>query len=244
MPNLPEQLIGKKIVHISDLHCSRTVSGKYLRDCVRRVNDIGADMVVMTGDYVTHDFYGAFRSRAIDIISEIESKYGTYACLGNHDYGVGSVIYKKKNGIAGYLADGFRDSGIQLLVNDSAVVDVDGGKLRFVGVGDVWAGDCEPGRAFDGVGADEAVIVLAHNPEAVEHIDGHLAEVVMCGHTHGSKVDFVFKPNGWFINKRFHYAGMYEVGDRKMYVNRGLGRLGRMLYNSRPEITVYELDRC
>jgi predicted MPP superfamily phosphohydrolase len=34
---------------------------------------------------------------------------------------------------------------------------------------------------------------------------------------------------------------MYDVDGTKLYVNRGLGRLGRARLNARPEITVYTL---
>jgi predicted MPP superfamily phosphohydrolase len=43
-----------------------------------------------------------------------------------------------------------------------------------------------------------------------------------------------------FRPRRFH-AGMFEVAGKKLYVNRGLGRLGRTLFNARPEITVMTL---
>ena len=53
VPNLASQFRGLRIIHISDLHYSRTVTGKYLSNCLKRVNQLKADIVVLTGDYTT-----------------------------------------------------------------------------------------------------------------------------------------------------------------------------------------------
>ncbi len=72
---------GKRVIHISDLHYSRTVSGKYLRHCIDRINQLGADIVILTGDYITHDIYGRYRKKVASLIGKIKSRYGIYACL-------------------------------------------------------------------------------------------------------------------------------------------------------------------
>ncbi|MBN1844996.1 MAG: hypothetical protein JW810_04895, partial [Sedimentisphaerales bacterium] len=37
LADLPEAFIGKRLVHISDLHCSRVVKKDYLLRCVERI---------------------------------------------------------------------------------------------------------------------------------------------------------------------------------------------------------------
>jgi len=77
----------------------------------------------------------------------------------------------------------------------------------------------------------------------VEHLQSLGVDIVMSGHTHGGQVR-VANMRPLFLtmikNKEYH-SGMFEVGDTKLYVNRGLGRLGRIRYNCRPEITVFTL---
>ena len=90
LKHLPAAFKGKRIIQVSDLHCSRTVSGPYLKACIERVNKLCADIVVLTGDYITHDYYGQFRKKVVKLLSGIRSKYGVLACLGNHDYGINS----------------------------------------------------------------------------------------------------------------------------------------------------------
>ena len=242
LPNPAEEFNGKRIVHISDLHYSATVSGKYLRGCVERVNQLDADIVILTGDYITHDYRGRYRKKLADVICSIESRLGVYACLGNHDYGIGGTFGRFRDDKVCQIIELMETSGATVLRNESAAVEMDGQKLWFVGLGDLWAKDFKPEKAFADVGAGEAVITLAHNPAAIEHLDEFDFDVVMCGHTHGNPLDWRGSLTNSGIDRYFHYAGMYEVGNRKLYVNRGLGRLGRAFFNTRPEITVFNLQ--
>ena len=239
--NLSDSLCGRRIIHISDLHCSRTVTGKYLDSCIERVNQLDGDIVVLTGDYITHDYHGRFRKKVVDMVSGIQSRYGVYACLGNHDYGSDGVLGLNCETALEYMVEGMQAGGINVLRNDCGILEIDGKRLWVVGLGDLWAKDFEPDKAFGGVGKNEAVLVLAHNPDSIKHLKGFSFDVVMCGHTHG--VGFEWKSQfGWpFVNRRRHYSGMYHLGGKKLYVNRGLGRLGKAFCNTRPEITVFNL---
>lgn len=232
---------GKRIVHISDLHCSRTVSRKYLQNCVKRINSLEADIVVLTGDYVTYDFCGRFREKVINVIEGIRSRLGVYACLGNHDYGIGGMFRKRRERELKEMIYDMESRGVNLLRNDSSLLEIDGEGIRFVGLGDLWASDFEPARAFAGVVRDEVVIALAHNPDVMQHLHRFDVDAVMCGHTHGTRFGLKCLPGTTTVNRRFHYAGMYEIGGKKLYVNRGLGRLGKLMFNTRPEITVFNL---
>ncbi len=240
LPNNHQEFRGKRIVHISDMHCSRTVTEKYLRHCVDRVNSLDADIVLLTGDYVTHDFKGKYRHKAVELIGDIKSKLGTFACLGNHDYGIGSLIRSRRSDLLAHLTSGMKEKGVKLLRNDSHMIEIEGKPLWFVGLGDIWAEDFHPGKAFSKVPKGQPVITLLHNPEGVKLLKHFPAGAVMSGHTHGVQHPFAtsLKIIG---NRRFH-AGMYHIGDKKLYVNRGLGRLGQMICNPRPEITLLTIQ--
>jgi predicted MPP superfamily phosphohydrolase len=99
---------------------------------------------------------------------------------------------------------------------------------------------CASAKAFADVPAHQVTIVLIHNPRGVEHISEFEANAVVSGHTHGRRT----RPSAgrpWKIRERRFHTGMYEVEGKKLYVNRGLGRVGRTRLNVRPEITVYTL---
>ena len=241
VPNLPAGFQGKRIIHISDLHCSRTVSAKYLSHCIDRINELDGDIVVLTGDYITHDISGRFRKKAVDIVARLKSRHGVFASLGNHDYGIEVMSELSREKSLRGMIKNFERKGVNVLRNNSCQINLAGSSLRIVGLGDIWAGDLNAEKAFAGVAADEAVIVLSHNPDSIGHLDGYDAGVVMSGHTHGKGLQFSIKRGFSGINKLSYPGGLYEVAGKKLYVNRGLGRLGRALFNARPEITVFKL---
>ena len=69
---------------------------------------------------------------------------------------------------AGRLAAELRDNGVNVLRNKAVALSKGNDRLWFVGLGDIWADDFKPHRAFKNVSESEPVIALSHNPETVE----------------------------------------------------------------------------
>jgi len=72
LPNLPEAFIDKRIVQISDLHCSRAVKKDYLLRCMERINQLEPDMVVLTGDYITYEGKNGYKQQVVDVKADME----------------------------------------------------------------------------------------------------------------------------------------------------------------------------
>ena len=240
LQNLSQPLQGTRIAHISDLHCSRTVSGGYLSRCVERINQLDVDVVVLTGDYITYDIRGKYREKVVALLGNIKSRFGGYACLGNHDYGLQSLPVRRRRYLLRQMIRRMDASGITVLQNEATVLTIEDSSLWFVGLGDWRVGDFHPQKAFADVPSNQVVIALIHNPYGIEHLGEFRAHVVMSGHTHGRRSRIPAGPDWQARNRRFQ-AGMYDVGGRKLYVNRGLGRVGRVRLKARPEITVFTL---
>jgi predicted MPP superfamily phosphohydrolase len=242
LPGLPQSFVGKRIVQISDVHVSRSIRRRYLKGCIREINHLEPDMVVLTGDYVTYDVRGQYKKKAVDLLGRIESKNGVFACLGNHDYGIIRGVRPVRPKQLDYLISGMEGEGITVLRNEAAALEIDGGRLWMVGLGDLWGRDFQPEKAFAEVPEDEPTIALAHNPDCFEYLRDYGADAVMCGHTHGGQMNIpLWGPAILPIKNKQYHSGLFEVGEQKLYVNRGLARLGRLTYNCMPEITVFTL---
>ncbi|MCP4712037.1 MAG: hypothetical protein GY869_25735, partial [Planctomycetes bacterium] len=144
--NLPQVFVGKRVIQISDIHCSRVVKAAYLRRCVNWINSLRPDMVVMTGDYVTYHHLRRYTKKFLRVMAGIRSKNGVYACLGNHDYGLIRGIRAVRQGLVRELEEGMREQGIHVLRNRACVVNADGQRIWVVGLGDLWSGDFDPER--------------------------------------------------------------------------------------------------
>ena len=95
-----------KIALVSDLHMGYNIGTKHIADMVEKINATDPDLVVIAGDIFDNEYEALDDpAKLAEILSGIKSRYGVYACYGNHDieekYGVNieSLIkyYKKDN---------------------------------------------------------------------------------------------------------------------------------------------------
>ena len=114
----------------------------------------GADLLVLTGDYV---WGGRGPGRiTTEQFRPLEARYGVFAVVGNHDYWSGRL-----HDIQSKLTA----AGIQVLVNQSAPLEVHGTRWWIGGVDDVWSGAPDLARTFVGVPAEAFKILLCHEPD-------------------------------------------------------------------------------
>ncbi|WP_312147375.1 metallophosphoesterase, partial [Paenibacillus odorifer] len=102
------------IVLISDLHLGYVNDVKFIEDVVDRINGLQPDIVLMTGDIFNGNYYALSNpSKGIELLSTIQSTYGVYACLGNHDAG------RSYDEIVNFIDK----SNIKLLNDEHVVID-------------------------------------------------------------------------------------------------------------------------
>lgn len=232
---LPDELKGKTLVQISDIHASGRVSEKYLAESFARISELRPDIVVYTGDFITLDDETEARMEALFPLLPV-GRLGTAAILGNHDYGV----FWQEESWAQKIISKLKERGIPVLRNE--VMEIAG--LQIVGMDDLWADLFSPETAFGKWDKDRAGIVLSHNPDTVDVPGwGDYQGWILAGHTHGGqcKPPFLPPPMLPVENKRYS-AGHIPLGDgRDLYINRALGYLHSVRFNARPEVTVFTM---
>ena len=83
IPNLPAGLEGMKIVQISDIHLSSYMPRLQVRRAVNMANDLGADLALVTGDFITGA--GDPIADCIDEVKGLRAPLGVWGCNGNHE---------------------------------------------------------------------------------------------------------------------------------------------------------------
>ncbi|MBI3864490.1 MAG: metallophosphoesterase [Planctomycetia bacterium] len=237
--NLPVHWQGRTLAQISDIHVGRQVSDSFLIGAFERVAAIGADVVALTGDFVTcgrRDSSVPIQ-QAVDVFAHLpRGKIATLGILGNHDYGPNW----SDRFIAARVETVLSDAGVKMLRNES--IGLDG--LTIVGLDDLLANRCNGNAGFAGTSQHTARLVLCHNPDAADRdIWNGYEGWILSGHTHGGqcKPPF-FPPPALPVANRRYTAGEFELqGNRRMYINRGLGHLLPVRFNCRPEITIFQL---
>ena len=149
------------------------------------------------------------------------------------------------------IKDFFPKIGFKLLLNASEVILHNNQHIAIIGVED-WGkppfkqyGDLQ--KALHKVTDIPLQILLSHDPthwtqEVVNHTN---ITLTLAGHTHGMQAGIDLGNLKWspIQYKLKHWAGLYQVKNQYLYVNRGLGWLG---FPGRigmpPEITFLELE--
>jgi hypothetical protein len=248
----PAALDGFTIVQLTDLHVGGDAALARLERVVALVNEVGPDLIVLTGDYVTSST--AYAPRVAPLLAQLRAPYGTYAVLGNHD-------------IWTDLAPGILESaGITVLQDEAVEIEIEGASLSLIGVEDVgytgfsglfgtdsfpdFRRHWEPAHErlavlLGDLPADAPRILLVHNPDFTEMLAPGWADLALCGHTHGGQVRLPLL-GAPFVPSCFgqtFLSGLVEGSHLPVYVSRGVGSISPAVrFNCRPEITLLSLE--
>jgi predicted MPP superfamily phosphohydrolase len=237
--NLPDELIGKTLMQISDIHIGDRFDYHFVIDSFKKVKELEPDFVVYTGDYVSLSNDEIQYDKLQETLKNIvHGRLGTLGILGNHDYGKNwSQI-----SIANNIADKLEQSGIKVLRNQS--IELNG--INFIGFDDFWGRNFNPEKAMNGFDKSKANIALCHNPDVCDlDIWRDYNSWILSGHTHGGQVKPPFlRPPMLPVKNKKYSAGQIELSnERTLYINRALGHLWQVRFNVRPEITIFELQQ-
>src|SRR5438128_12625607 len=83
---LPAAFHGFRIVQLSDFHCSRQVTPRYLSEAVHLAQAEAPDLVVLTGDFIHRGY--KYVNAAAKQLGRLSAPHGVFAVLGNHDFSV------------------------------------------------------------------------------------------------------------------------------------------------------------
>ncbi len=223
---------GVRIAHLSDLHVGRVTGKRRIREAVELANAAAADLIVMTGDFVTY----AKRELALledQLVGLLAPR--VFAVLGNHDY------YCDGKRVAEIL-DGH---GYEVLRNESITVDVRGAPLHVIGIDDPVTYNHDLDVAFAGIPGHGTRVVLCHGPELANKIAKRGADLILSGHTHGGQI-FLKGITDKIVEKigLRYLSGFYEIEQSWLYVTPGIGSSSvplRVGQGTRAEVAVHRL---
>jgi uncharacterized protein len=205
--NLDPALDGFSIAQISDIHLSGYMPRSQVRRAVGMTNELGADLTVVTGDFITGA--GDPIADCIEEVSNLRAPLGVWGCNGNHE------IYAKAEATAQKL---FAQGGMRLLRQENAQLKFKGASFNLIGV------DYQRERTPGGekrrtllnieplVRSDMLNILLSHNPNSFPRAAELGIELSLAGHTHGGQIqveilDHRLSPARFITD---YIAGLYQ----------------------------------
>lgn len=259
--HVPDHLDGFRIAVFSDVHAATTLDRHViLRRMVDEINALDADIVINCGDLVNRH-YTELEPEILEILDGIESTYGVYSAVGNHDMG-------KYVSIPGLTAEEnlrriieLQESiGWRVLIDETICIPVGNDTISVTGVSfpeelmhkkshqrltahedySYLYADKSPGRLN---------VTIAHTPAVWEDIlaTGQ-STLTLSGHVHAMQMKLKLGKDRYWSPARFfykHWSGAYEQDGRYLYVNDGIGySLVPMRFWAKPEVTLIELRKC
>lgn len=233
--NLPKAFDGFVITQLSDFHIGSFGNRSEVIKGVNMARNIGGDVILFTGDLVNNMAVEA--EPWIDVLKTLKAPSGVYSTFGNHDYGdyVEWDSQEQKANNLKRLAEIHKESGMDLLCNEHRIIERDGQQIAIVGI-ENWGlppfpqyGDLN--KALAHLDPTLFKVLLSHDPSHWDHeAKKHPANIdlALAGHTHGMQFGIEIPGFKWSPVK-FKYpkwAGLYQEGEKYLYVNRGFGFLG------------------
>jgi predicted MPP superfamily phosphohydrolase len=231
--DLPAELHGLRILHLSDFHTRHYWPAVYDTLLARIAGD-PPDLILFTGDFVEsrRDHMPAV-PHVKRLVEGFRARLGCYGTLGNHD------LY--------HFAPQLDGTNVELLEGGRKLIALDNANIELIGFPGVARRDLtrEFLRSLPPRGERTLRIVMSHYPEHLPRAAPLRPHLFLAGHTHGGQVCL---PGGLPIITHSHFPrrlchGVNRVGETWLVVSRGMGFSGLPLRVLCPS-EVMELTLC
>ncbi len=236
VPDLPEELDGLRIAHLSDFHLGPRSRGQAAsRQAVAWVGSRRPDLTCITGDLVSRP---SGVSLLVQLLRTLERPY---VVLGNHDVAASRDPFSRAAELEGL------EEVATLLRDEAVTVERGGVRIQIVGA-DAMSyprGEAQPWELVD-PDADLRIL-LCHFPGIAKRLPAGSFDLVLAGHLHAGQIVLplprrrvlLAHPGSQLV------AGLYETPGGVMHVSPGTGTtFVPIRFAARPEATELVLRRA
>jgi len=243
LPHLPRAFDGFRICQLSDIHIGPFMPAEEIRKYAAIANAQKAEMIVLTGDFVTFD--PDTQEAVVDALRGLRAPFGVYGCLGNHDGWAG---------VEDSITELFRQTGVRILRGANVAIQAGGESFNLIGVDFQSLHRFGPSPAVEHllgnieglIDRNRVNILLSHNPDTFDRAASLGVDLSLAGHTHGGQfaLEFISPEIAPSRLVTPYVAGWFQKPGSQLYVNRGIGTVFVPIrVGAPPEITVYRLER-
>ena len=243
-----EGIQDMKVVLIADTHLGYSVGADMIEDMVNKINAQNPDLVVFAGDIFDNTIAGIDDPERVKAdFRRIQSKYGVYACWGNHDvserlFSGFSVTAFSQTKRSLEMENFVRDSNIHMLADESVLIQ---DSFYLVGRKDYEkAGDGTKNREsienlLASLDHTKPIFVIDHEPRFLQQNADAGVDVMLSGHTHNGQ----FAPLNLGVKLLWENpAGMLKKDHMYSVVTSGVGVYGPfMRFGTDADITVVNI---
>lgn len=171
-----------RIVEIADLHLGITLDGDGFAEQCERISAEKPDVVIIAGDFVDDDSKKDDMLTACRALGGIDSSYGIYYIIGNHD----KSYYNTRDFSIDDIYAEFRKYGIHILEDESLLVN---DSFYIIGRKDASDKDrLSMDKLVEGLDKSRYMITVDHQPNDYANEADSGVDLVLSGHTHGGHI--------------------------------------------------------
>ncbi|MCR5469785.1 MAG: metallophosphoesterase [Prevotella sp.] len=243
--DLPASFDGYRIVQFTDLHLG-SIPEELLQQAVDSINAQHADLVVFTGDIQNKLPQEILEHQ--DVLKKIKGKDGVISVRGNHDFSRYTDLPMDVSAFNEEYTIGYQqDMDWWVLVNGFRLIKRGKERIAIAGLDNDGEGN-QPqkgniNQTLWGLTRKDFVVMLEHDPSAWRRkiLTHSHTQLTLSGHTHGMQFElFGFCPLSIL---RKDVDGLSKIGDRYLYVSKGLGGVVPFRFGATPEIVVFTLRK-
>ncbi len=184
---------GIKAVLIADTHLGYSIGYDMIKQMVDKINKEEPDIVFFAGDIFDNVYDGIDKpDEIIELLKSIKTKYGVYACYGNHDVSErlfgGFSVKSQKESRRDWRMEAFLErAGITVLSDESVVIEdsiVLIGRLDYEKSGLPGNQRASITSLMETVDQEMPVILIEHEPRFLNEISEAGVDLMVSGHTH------------------------------------------------------------
>lgn len=228
IPKKAATMKSLNIVMVSDIHLGEINERPRLDRMVNKINALKPDIILIGGDIIDSELEPFKEQHMEKSFANLISKYGVYACLGNHDYFSGSLDEKLKY---------FKSGGIHVLRDTSEKIANSfyiAGREDASGVKSIGTTRKSVQQLVQDLDATLPIILLDHQPLKLGDAEKAGIDLQFSGHTHHGQ----FFPMQYINRLEFEIEyGYLKKGNLNVIVTSGFGTWGPPIrLGSLPEI--------
>ena len=232
--DLPEDLRGLRIAHLSDIHLTGQLSNSFYRLAIDWLSEQSPDLIVIAGDIV--DYQSALKQLK-PVFEGLRAPMGMAFILGNHDKRLPDPMDVCRE----LCALGWTDIGRSVMCIDKGETT-----LELVGNEMPWFRRHTETNFVDERRAVKNLwrMGVAHSPDQFGWGVANRCNLLLCGHTHGGQIRLpvlgpIIAPS-WYGAR--YASGVFAKKSTLMHVSRGLSGVHPFRWGCLPEVSILELD--
>lgn len=244
-----EKSDGLRIALVADLHLGYNIGVPEIKNMVDIINASYPDIVLIAGDIYDNEYIALDDPDTLaSVLGSINSKYGTYACYGNHDIEepiLGGFTFKsdRPKESSEEMDALLQKAGITLLKDEYLLID---DSFYIYGRPDYERPNKgitvrrTPEEIVSLLDASKPIIVMDHEPRELAELAEAGVDLDLCGHTHDGQIFPLNLTSRYFTWE--NSAGLLKKGNMTNIVTSGVGLFGpNMRVGTKAEVCIIDV---